>query len=49
MAPYPRKAIERLGIAPLTSLFQYGKNDGRMPAANDWCPLTNPAHLRFNA
>jgi periplasmic glucans biosynthesis protein len=31
---YPRKAIERLGVAPLTSMFQYGENDRRM--ANDW-------------
>ncbi len=70
VALYPRKAIERLGIAPLTSMFQFGENDRRMPAANDWRPeihdsdglsmlrgngewiwrpLTNPAHLRFNA
>ena len=35
-ALYPRKAIERLGIAPLTSMFQYGENDRRM--ANDWRP-----------
>jgi glucans biosynthesis protein len=33
---YPRKAIERLGIAPLTSMFFYGKNDRR--GANDWRP-----------
>ena len=33
---YPRKPIERLGIAPLTSMFFYGKNDRR--AANDWRP-----------
>src|ERR1700678_162701 len=32
----PRKPIERLGIAPLTSMFFYGKNDRR--AANDWRP-----------
>ena len=32
----PRKTIERLGIAPLTSMFQYGENDRR--AANDWRP-----------
>jgi glucans biosynthesis protein len=35
-ALYPRKTIERLGIAPLTSMFQYGENDRR--AANDWRP-----------
>jgi periplasmic glucans biosynthesis protein len=33
-ALYPRRAIERLGVAPLTSMFQYGENDRRM--ANDW-------------
>src|SRR5271165_182693 len=35
-ALYPRKPIERLGIAPLTSMFCYGKNDRR--SANDWRP-----------
>jgi len=35
-ALYPRKPIERLGIAPLTSMFQCGENDRRM--ANDWRP-----------
>ena len=35
-ALYPRKPIERIGIAPLTSMFFYGKNDRRM--ANDWRP-----------
>ena len=35
-ALYPRKEIARLGIAPLTSMFQYGENDRRM--ANDWRP-----------
>jgi periplasmic glucans biosynthesis protein len=35
---YPRKAIERLGIAPLTSMFQYGENDRQIAAANDWRP-----------
>jgi glucans biosynthesis protein len=35
-ALYPRKAIERLGVAPLTSMFQYGENDRRI--ANDWRP-----------
>jgi periplasmic glucans biosynthesis protein len=33
---YPRKEVERLGVAPLTSMFLYGKNDRRM--ANDWRP-----------
>jgi glucans biosynthesis protein len=27
---FPRKAIERIGIAPLTSMFQHGENDRRM-------------------
>lgn len=35
-ALYPRKAIDRIGVAPLTSMFQYGENDRR--AANDWRP-----------
>jgi glucans biosynthesis protein len=35
-ALYPRKTIERLGVAPLTSMFQYGENDRRM--AHDWRP-----------
>lgn len=35
-ALYPRKPIERLGIAPLTSMYQHGENDQRM--ANDWRP-----------
>src|SRR3984957_15232989 len=35
-ALYPRKTIERLGIAPLTSMFFYGENDRR--GANDWRP-----------
>src|SRR5262249_45755662 len=35
-ALYPRRAIERLGIAPLTSMFLCGENDHRM--ANDWRP-----------
>ena len=35
-ALYPRKPIERFGIAPLTSMFFYGENDRR--AANDWRP-----------
>jgi glucans biosynthesis protein len=33
-ALYPRREIERLGIAPGTSMFQHGENDRRM--ANDW-------------
>ncbi len=36
VALYPSKTIERLGIASLISMFQYGENDRRMPAANDW-------------
>ncbi|MEF7613667.1 glucan biosynthesis protein D [Aquincola sp. MAHUQ-54] len=35
-ALYPRKPIERLGIAPCTSMYQTGENDRRM--ANDWRP-----------
>lgn len=35
-ALYPRKAIERLGIAPLTSMFLYGENENRLN--NDWRP-----------
>jgi periplasmic glucans biosynthesis protein len=35
-ALYPRKEITRLGVAPLTSMFQYGENDRRV--ANDWRP-----------
>jgi glucans biosynthesis protein len=35
-ALYPRKEIERIGIAPLTSMYQHGENDKRM--ANDWRP-----------
>jgi periplasmic glucans biosynthesis protein len=35
-ALYPREDIARLGVAPLTSMFQYGENDRRM--ANDWRP-----------
>ena len=33
---YPRKSIERVGIAPLTSMFQYGENDRRV--ADDYRP-----------
>jgi periplasmic glucans biosynthesis protein len=35
-ALYPRKPIQRLGVAPLTSMFQCGENDRRV--ANDWRP-----------
>jgi len=35
-ALYPRKEIERIGIAPLTSMYQHGENDRRM--AVDWRP-----------
>jgi glucans biosynthesis protein len=35
-ALYPRKPIERLGIAPLTSMFFYAKNDRR--GVSDWRP-----------
>jgi periplasmic glucans biosynthesis protein len=35
-AVYPRKAFRRLGLAPLTSMYQCGENDRRM--ANDWRP-----------
>jgi periplasmic glucans biosynthesis protein len=33
---YPRQPIERIGIAPLTAMYQVGENDHRM--ANDWRP-----------
>ena len=36
LALYPRKEIERLGIAPCTSMFQTGENDKRK--GNDWRP-----------
>jgi glucans biosynthesis protein len=35
-ALYPRKAIERLGVAPGTSMFLFGSNDRRVD--NDWRP-----------
>lgn len=35
-ALYPRREIERIGIAPLTSMYQHGENDRRM--ADDWRP-----------
>ncbi|HWH82523.1 MAG TPA: glucan biosynthesis protein D [Burkholderiaceae bacterium] len=36
VALYPRKEIERFGIAPCTSMFQTGENDRRR--GNDWRP-----------
>jgi glucans biosynthesis protein len=36
VALYPRKPIERIGIAPLTSMFLYGENDRRIN--DDWRP-----------
>ncbi|MGH8545120.1 MAG: glucan biosynthesis protein [Gammaproteobacteria bacterium] len=36
VALYPRKPIERLGIAPLTSMYRHGENDRRL--AHDWRP-----------
>ena len=33
---YPRRAIERIGIAPLTSMFERGENDTRI--TSDWRP-----------
>lgn len=35
-ALYPRKAVERVGIAPLTSMYLHGENDRRV--AIDWRP-----------
>lgn len=35
-ALYPRKNVQRVGIAPLTSMYQTGENDKRL--ANDWRP-----------
>jgi glucans biosynthesis protein len=35
-ALFMRRAVERLGIAPLTSMFWYGENGGRGP--RDWRP-----------
>jgi glucans biosynthesis protein len=35
-ALYPRKEIERIGIAPLTSMFVHGENEQR--GARDWRP-----------
>lgn len=36
VALYPRKTIERMGIAPLTSMFLNGENDKRID--DDWRP-----------
>lgn len=36
LALYPRRPIERLGLAPLTSMYQVGENDRRMDW--DWRP-----------
>lgn len=36
VALYPRKPIERLGVAPLTSMFLFGENDRRIH--HDWRP-----------
>lgn len=36
VALYPRKAIKRLGLAPLTSMYLVGENDHRVD--NDWRP-----------
>jgi periplasmic glucans biosynthesis protein len=33
---FPRKSVERIGIAPLTSMFQHGENDKRV--ADDFRP-----------
>jgi glucans biosynthesis protein len=35
-ALYPRKTIERIGIAPMTSMYQTGENDNRVD--DDWRP-----------
>ncbi len=35
-ALYPRQTIERLGVAPLTSMYQVGENSRRV--AWDWRP-----------
>ena len=35
-ALYPRREIEHLGVAPLTSMYLHGENDRRV--ANDWRP-----------
>jgi glucans biosynthesis protein len=38
-ALYPRKTIERLGVAPGTSMFFFGQNDKRVD--NDWRPAVH--------
>jgi glucans biosynthesis protein len=38
-ALYPRKTIDRLGVAPGTSMFFYGPNDRRV--SNDWRPAVH--------
>lgn len=38
---FPRKAIERVGIAPLTSMFQFGENDRRV--SDDFRPEIHDA------
>ncbi|WP_221774605.1 glucan biosynthesis protein [Pelagicoccus albus] len=35
---YPREDLENAGIAPLTSMFQYGENDRRKHVSDDWRP-----------
>lgn len=35
-ALYPRKTMDRMGIGPLTSMYQFGENDRR--AGDDWRP-----------
>lgn len=35
---YPRIEISDVGIAPLTSMFQYGENDRREGVSDDWRP-----------
>lgn len=35
-ALYPRTTVQKVGLAPLTSMYQHGENDRRM--ANDWRP-----------
>jgi glucans biosynthesis protein len=40
-ALYPRRSVERLGIAPLTAMYQCGENDKRR--ANDWRPEIHDA------
>lgn len=35
---YPRKSITDVGIAPLTSMFQFAENDRRDGVSDDWRP-----------